>query len=180
MVPLYLQQTMGLSETAASQTASMFPLGSLVSVLCGGFIFDKLSRRATAWLMAGLLAIAAACVFTFYWMPNLNLAEGQPAKLSLGLLFVFGLCVSPCYYIPMSVYSIQAGGPHSGFLIALLDALAFGVNAAFYFFGGEWAERSWPLFLMILLGVCVFSVISTFLFMMGEARAEATESASAN
>ena len=177
MVPLYLQQTMGLSKAAASKTASAFPLGSLVSVLCGGYVFDRLSRRSMAWVMGGLLAIATGCVFVFYQMPNLNLAEGQPASLSLVLLFVFGLCVSPCYYIPMSVFSIEFGGPHSGFLVALLDALAFAANAAFYYYAGEWAEKSWGGFLIVLVGVCAVSAVATWLFLVGEARKQQTAEA---
>jgi len=170
MVPLYLTQTFELSESAASKTASAFPFGSLISVLVGGFVFDKLSRRATAWVMAVLLTVAALCVLTFYLMPQMNLTDAQLTLLSLALLFVFGLCVSPCYYIPMSVFSIEFGGPHSGFLIALLDALAFGVTAVFYFFAGDLAEHSWSLFLLVLFGVCLWAMLTTFLFLLGEAR----------
>ena len=170
MVPLYLVQTMGMSPAGASQTASAFPLGSLISVLAGGYLFDRLSRGATAWLMGFLLAVTAGCVLTFYFMPGMNLPESELVKLSLGLLFVFGMCVSPCYYIPMSVFSIEFGGRHSGFLIALLDALAFGVTAVFYFYAGTIAERSWGLFLLVLFGVCVWAMITTLLFMLGEAK----------
>ena len=67
-------------------------------------------------------------------------------SLALVLLFLFGLCVSPCYYIPMSVFSMEFGGPHSGFLIALLDAIAFGALAIFQFFGGAIAKTDWNLF----------------------------------
>lgn len=170
-VPLYLQQTMALTEAAASQTSSAFPLGSLISVLCGGYVFDRLSRRQTAWLMGLLLIVASACVLTFYAMPSLGLAGAQSVYLTIGLLFVFGLCVAPCYYIPMSVYSIEAGGPHSGFLVAKLDGLAFGVNAAFYYFAGGWTRnKDWGLFLLVLLGVCLLSAIMTLLFLLGEAR----------
>lgn len=170
MVPLYLVQTMGLTPAAASQTASAFPLGSLISVLVGGVVFDTLSRRATAWLMGFLLAVAAGCVFTFYLMPGLGLSADGLVTLSVGLLFVFGMCVSPCYYIPMSVFSIEFGGRHSGFLIALLDALAFGVTAIFYYFAGTIAEHSWEMFLQVLFAVCVWAMVTTLWFMLGEAK----------
>lgn len=194
MIPLYLTQTFNLSDSAASQVASAFPFGSLISVLVGGYVFDKLSRRSTAWVMAFLLTLAAGCILTFYLLPGMGmsaeeisqltpqqvseltvedlsgLSAGQLSGLSLGLLFLFGLCVSPCYYIPMSVFSIEFGGPHSGFLIALLDALAFGVTAVFYYFSGDLAERSWGLFLLVLFGVCVWAMLMTLLFMLGEAK----------
>jgi sugar phosphate permease len=63
MVPLFLQDTLHLSESDASWAASAFPLGSLISVLVGGYVFDKLSRGATAWVMGLLLAIATGCLW---------------------------------------------------------------------------------------------------------------------
>ncbi len=170
MVPLYLRDTLGLSVSRASMASSAFPFGSLFSVLAGGFVFDKLNRRSTAWLMGLLLAIASACILAFYLMPSFNLPEGATVYLSMSLLFVFGLCVSPCYYIPMSVFSIEFGGPHSGFLVSLLDALAFAATAAFYFFAGELADQSWGTFLMVLLAIALWSLVTTLLFMLGEAR----------
>ncbi len=174
-VPLYLQDTLQLSSAAAAMSASAFPFGSLISVLVGGYVFDKLSRRATAWLMGGLLAIATACIGAFLLMPKFGLQPDAAKSLALGLLFLFGLCVSPCYYIPMSVFSIEFGGPHSGFLIALLDALAFAANAVFYYFAGDVAQSSWGLFLSVLMTVSAWSLVTTFLFMLGEARRLATD-----
>ena len=170
MVPLYLKDTLGLTDASAAQASSAFPFGSLISVLVGGFVFDKMNRRWTAHLMAFLLTVAAGCILTFFLMPHFGFQPKQSLWLSIGLLFAFGLCVSPCYYIPMSVFSIEFGGPHSGFLVALLDALAFSATAAFYFFAGEWAEQSWGLFLSILLGIAVWSLLTTWRFMLGEAQ----------
>jgi sugar phosphate permease len=170
MVPLFLQDTLGLSAADASRAASAFPFGSLISVLIGGYVFDKLKRRTTAWVMGFLLAVATTCLLTFLKMPDFGLAGDWPLWLSLSLLFVFGLCVSPCYYIPMSVFSIEFGGPHSGFLIALLDALSFMATAIFYYYGGGLAEKSWYLFLTVLVAISIWSLVMTFFFLLGEAR----------
>jgi sugar phosphate permease len=175
MVPLFLQDTLHLSAADASRAASAFPFGSLISVLVGGYVFDKLNRGSTAWVMGLLLTIATGCLITFRMMPHFDLAAGSLLWLSLGLLFVFGLCVSPCYYIPMSVFSIEFGGPHSGFLIALLDAMSFAATAIFYYYGGGLAEQSWGLFLSVLLAISIWSVLTTFLFLRGEARVEAAK-----
>ncbi len=120
---------------------------------------------------------AAGCILTFYLMPRFDMQENVLIGLSLALLFVFGLCVSPCYYIPMSVFSIEFGGPHSGFLIALLDALAFGATAAFYYFAGDVAQRSWTLFLFLLLAVAVWSTLTMVFFLLGEAKKQVPEAA---
>lgn len=170
MVPLYLHDTLSLPVEQASMAASAFPFGSLISVLAGGYLFDKLDRKTTAWVMGALLLTASGCIATFLLMPQLGWSPDSLTSLSLVLLFVFGLCVSPCYYIPMSVFSIEFGGPHSGILVSLLDAMAFGANAIFYFFGGEIADGSWSAFLLVLLIVALCGVLATFLFMLREAR----------
>ena len=147
--------------------SSAFPFGSLISVLAGGYVFDKLSRNSTGSVMGVLLTLATGCIATLLSMPRFGMTPESLTYLSVALLFLFGLCVSPCYYIPMSVFSMEFGGPHSGFLIALLDAIAFGASFIFYF---AIAEADWKLFLAVLLVVSVWSLLTTFLFMRGEAR----------
>lgn len=170
MVPMYLNDTLGLPVAQASMASSAFPFGSLISVLIGGYVFDKLSRSSTAWVIGVLLTLATGCIMTFLLMPQFEMSDTSLTYLSLALLFLFGLCVSPCYYIPMSVFSIEFGGPHSGFLIALLDALAFGATAIFYYDAGAIAEASWNLFLSVLLVISLWSLLTTFFFMRRESR----------
>ncbi len=169
-VSIYLKQTLNISAAEASMAAAAFPAGSLISVLVGGYVFDKLSRAKMAVLMGGLLTLATGCVLSFYLMPNWNLDPKTAGDLSVALLFVFGLCVSPCYYIPMSVFSIEFGGIHSGFLIALLDVFGFGASAVFSYFAGGWADQSWSLFYAVLLAVAVWSLLTTFCFLLNESR----------
>jgi len=170
-LPLYLKDTQGLSAASASMAASAFPLGSLISVLIGGFVFDSLDRRIMAWVMGGLLLTATGCIVAFSIMPQWTLSEQSATLISLGLLFVFGLCVSPCYYIPVSVFSIDFGGPHSGFLVAILDAVGFSASAVFTVYGGRLADSyGWGRFLAALIAVCIWSVLTTFFFMQREAR----------
>jgi sugar phosphate permease len=161
-----LHDTLNMTPSGASMAASPFPFGSLISVLVGGFIFDKLSRRAMAWVMGGLLLVAAGCILTFYRMPSFGMPENALIGLSLALLFVFGLCVSPCYYIPMSVFSIEFGGPHSGFLISLIDALAFGATAAFYYYAGD-SERELDIISPPAVGHCGVVDIDNIRFSAG-------------
>lgn len=171
LVPMYLQDTLHLTEAQASRAASAFPLGSLISVLTGGFVFDKLKRRTTAWVMAGLLSIAAGCLLCFPMLAELKLTGTAAAVAPLGLLFLFGVCVSPCYYIPCSVFSIDFGGPRSGFLVSLLDAVGFAATAIFYYFGGSLIKTAgWNTFISLLATICAASAVATFLFMHRHAR----------
>jgi len=168
-VPLYLKDTLSLTVAQASMAASAFPLGSLVSVLAGGYVFDRLTRTQAARVFGLLLTVATGCIGTFLAMPYFGLTSASLTGLSVFLLFLFGVCVAPCYYIPMSVFAIEFGGPHSGFLIALLDAIAFGGNALFQLFAGRIAENSWQLFLAVLMAISVASLAMMFWFLWGEA-----------
>ena len=170
VVPVYLKESLSLSSAQASMAAAAFPFGSLFAVLAGGYVFDKLSRSTTAWIMGVLLTLATGCIAVFLLMPQLDMTTISKTYLSVVLLIVFGACVSPCYYLPMSVFSIEFGGPHSGFLIALLDAIAYGMSFLFYYYIAAPAidEGGWNLVLSLLLVISVWSLLTTFLFMRGE------------
>ncbi len=171
LAPMYLQDTLKLDTAAASRAASAFPLGSLLSVLAGGFVFDRLDRKRMAYVMAGLLLLATTCLVVFAKLPGWELNPTVAKILPIGLLFLFGLCLSPCYYIPVSVFSIGFGGRHSGFVVSLLDAIGFAATATFYYFGGGIAKESgWSAFLWVLVAVALWSLIATFAFMRREAR----------
>lgn len=170
-VPMYLQDVLQLEEAQASRAASAFPLGSLISVLVGGYVFDRLERKRMGIVMAGLLSVAVGCLVVFAALPKWGLSGTAAMLASLGLLFLFGLCVSPCYYIPVSVFSIDFGGRHSGFLVAILDAIGFAATATFYYFGGGIAQhQGWSVFLGVLAGVGAWSLVMTYFFMQREGR----------
>ena len=170
ILPLFLQDTLNMSDSGASVAASAFPWGSLLSVLAGGFLFDAMSGRRMAWAMGGLLFVATCCVGAFYAMQYYAPPTGTDVSLSVVILFIYGVCIAPCYYIPMSIFSIRFGGMHAGFLVALLDAIAFGGNAGFQLIGGELADRGWDQYLLLLGSVAFVSAVTMFAFMLGEAR----------
>ena len=171
VAPLYLRDVLQLDQADASRAASAIPLGSLISVLVGGFVFDKLDRKKMGLVMAALLAVATACLVMLAKLPDADLTGRWPLLAALTMLFLFGLCVSPCYYIPCSVFSIDFGGRHSGFLVAILDAIGFAATATFYFFGGGIAQhQGWPAFLTVLTTIAAWSLVMTYFFMQREGR----------
>jgi sugar phosphate permease len=171
-VPLYLNESLQISSADAALATSSFPIGSLISVLVGGFLFDKLSRKTLTRIMTVYLGAAVASLCFILAMPSLDLSAHEKVLSTLAALFVFGFTVSPAYYLPMSIFSIEYGGPHSGFLIALLDAVGFAASVVFSFVGGHIASQAggWVLFLTLLIGVAVFSWWMTVWFLNGEAR----------
>lgn len=172
IIPLYLTSALSLPPATASMASAAFPFGSLIAVLAGGYVFDKLSRGKTAWVMAFVLGVTACCIAVFLLMPHLDLGTTSKATISIALLVLFGATISPCYYLPMSVFSIEFGGDHSGFLISLLDAVAYGMSFLFYYFGvaPAVAQGGWNLVLSLLLMISVWSALMTFFFMRGESQ----------
>jgi sugar phosphate permease len=174
-VPLYLNESLSMSTADAALATSSFPIGSLVSVLVGGFIFDKLSRKTVTKIMAIYLGIAVSSLLFILYLPQFPLLSAQQKiYATLAALFIFGFMVSPAYYLPMSIFSIEFGGPHSGFLIALLDAIGFGASVAFSFVGGRMAGEAggWVRFLTLLIAIAIFSWGITVWFLKGESNAK--------
>ena len=171
-VPVYLNRALNLSESASSVTSTAFPAGSFVAVLFGGFIYDAVSQRKTAVVMGSLLLVATACIGVFPILQVADLSQSKIIAVVLVTLFIFGACIAPCYYIPMSVYSIRAGGLRAGFLVSLLDGIAFGINAVFQFRAGRVADSSWNQFFLLLGGIALISAVTMYIFLLGEAQQE--------
>ena len=112
MVPSYLSDTLDLPVEQASMAASAFPFGSLISVLVGGFVFDKLNRNTMAWMMGGLLLLASACLGTFLaHAPMEHDAAIFDLLVALAAVSVRPLHLAPAITFRWSVFSIEFGGP---------------------------------------------------------------------
>jgi len=177
-VPLYLQGNFDLGDdpiemaSRAATASAAFPAGSLLGVLAGGFLFDGVSRRNRRGVLGGMLVVAVLCILGLMWVPNSGLPASQGYWITLGVIFLFGLAISPAYYLPMSVFSIEFGGIHSGVLICLIDAAGFGAGTLFGFVGGRIArEYGWGYFMSLLLVVAIAAVVLMVAFLHAEYRA---------
>jgi len=175
-VPVYLQENLDLSSSRAATASAVFPAGSLLAVLIGGFLHDKVSRSRRRLVFGAMLAVAVLCIEMLMWMPDLEMSANHNYWATLGIIFLFGLSISPAYYLPMSVFSVEYGGPHSGMLISLIDAAGFGAAMVFSFAGGEIAEaqNGWSTFMMLLSITAVAAAVLTVAFLHAEYRAECT------
>jgi sugar phosphate permease len=169
LAPMFLHDQLQLTAPQASRVASAFPLGSLIAVLAGGYVFDRLGHRRMAAVTALLLSVATGSLLLLARLTPTALM-GCPAWIVASLIFlVLGLCLSPCYYIPASVFSMEFGGRHSGFLVSLLDALGFATTAVFYYFAGRGIEtHGWSGFLAVLAGIAIWSLVTTSGFLWNE------------
>jgi sugar phosphate permease len=165
-IPQYLEETFHLTDSAAVGYSAAFPAGSFASMLVGGFVYDKLTKRGVMGVLSATLVIATCCV-TFLWLlpnPNVNSSVGiVPAIIAI---FLLGMAISPAYYLPMSVFSIHFGGKHCGVLVGLIDACGYGLAIVFLLVGSDVAQYyGWSNLLAILVGVSVVALIVTTLFL---------------
>jgi sugar phosphate permease len=168
-IPIFLSETFSLQPAQAGLASSAFPLGCLVAVFGGGFVYDKLSKKNIIYAMGASLAIAVLCLLGLRLLGEVDFGNGLELILTISLIFVFGFAISPAYYIPMSVFSIGFGGKHCGLLVGLIDAFAYFGAMMFDFIGGAVAnkEGGWEDFILILIvtSIAAAIIMTTFLYL---------------
>lgn len=167
-IPIYLSETFSLAPAQAGIASAAFPLGCLIAVFTGGFVYDRLSRKNIIFVFGATLIVAVLSLLSLWYLGAIEWNSQLELILTIALIFIFGFAISPSYYIPMSVFSINFGGKHCGLLVGLIDALAYFGAMTFDFIGGEVAnkEGGWQDFLLILIVTSVLSTIImvTFLY----------------
>ncbi len=173
-IPIYLKETFGLTAGIAAITSSAFPIGCLISVLAGGFVFDALSKKRRIFVLGGMMVFSVLCVALLLALPKLGLTGDFSLWAALLAIMFYGLAIAPCYYIPMSVFSIDFGGARCGVLVGIIDAVGYLAAMAFDFLGGAVADEvdGWHQFLTILLSVSILGSVTLPLFLLLDYRAE--------
>ena len=173
-IPIYLKETFGLSAGIAAITSSAFPIGCLISVLAGGFVFDLLSKKKRIFVLGGMMVFAVFCVALLLLLPKAGLTGNFGLWTALLAIMFYGLAIAPCYYIPMSVFSVDFGGTRCGVLVGIIDAAGYLAAMAFDFLGGAVADKvdGWHQFLEILLSVSILGSVALPLFLLCDYRAQ--------
>jgi sugar phosphate permease len=167
-IPIYLKETFGLTAGIAAITSSAFPIGCLISVLAGGFVFDLLSKKNRIFVLGGMMVLAVCCVALLLALPTLGLTGDFGLWTALFAIMLYGLAIAPCYYIPMSVFSVDFGGTRCGVLVGIIDAAGYLAAMAFDFLGGAVADEvdGWHQFVTILLSVSILGSVTLPLFLL--------------
>jgi len=167
-LPLYLKEMFNLSPGKAGIASSVFPLGSMFSIVIGGFIFDKLTKKQRIFVLGGMMTLATGCIITLLWLPESNIQETSLLSIGLSAIMIFGLMIAPCYLIPMSVFSLDFGGKHCGVLVGIIDAAGYSASMIFEFLGGAVADQvdGWQQFLHIILNVSIIGTVTLILFLV--------------
>ena len=170
-VPMFIKETLDISEANAVMTASAFPIGSVVSVLAGGYVFDALPTKTMTKIIGFLLGIAVLCIVVIYNLSYFSFSLPINILVIYICLFGFGLSVAPAYYLPMSIFSIKYGGPFSGILVSILDIGGFFASAIFGIIIGRVADSmGWGQVLLLLMLMGIITLILTVWFLHNESK----------
>jgi sugar phosphate permease len=118
LMPLFLVESVGLSQQAAASVATAYPLGAIVSMVASGVLFDKLgdSGRAVMFGLQNVLAIAS-----FQLLP----AASSPAVVAAAMFTAMVGTAPTIFLAPSGLLSRLASPRYSGTVIGLCDAPGF-------------------------------------------------------
>jgi sugar phosphate permease len=169
-VAVYLMESYQLTPSQAAMASTVFPIGSLTGLLASIAFYDRFSKRGIRTVLTIALIVSLLSVLTLQYLPLFNFSVEINYLVALGAIFLFAFSISPAYYLPMSIFSIEYGGPHSATLVCLIDAFGFAASATFGFVGGRLAdsEGGWTSFMNMLILISAVGIISVWAFMHSE------------
>ena len=126
-LPAYLLKVHKLTPSQAAMGSSIMPLGALAGLILSIFFYDRFSKKQLRIILGVTLVIATLALLTLKNLSFFELDQGATLILAMALIFIFGLTISPAYYIPMSIFSIEFGGPHSATLVSV-DVEGIGIE----------------------------------------------------
>ena len=172
-VSVYLMETYHLTPSQAAMASTVFPVGSLVGLLASIAFYDRFSKGGIRTVLTIALLLSLFSVLTLKYLPLFNLSKELNYLVALGAIFIFAFSISPAYYLPMSIFSIEYGGRHSATLVCLIDAFGFAASATFAFIGGRLADSAggWSSFMNMLILISFVGIISVWAFMHSEYKA---------
>lgn len=172
-VAVYLMESYQLTPSQAAMASTVFPVGSLTGLLASIAFYDRFSKKGIRAVLTIALILSLLSVLTLQYLPLFNLIAELNYTVALIAIFLFAFSISPAYYLPMSIFSIEYGGPHSATLVCLIDAFGFAASATFAFIGGRLADSAdgWSNFMNMLIFISAAGVISVWAFMHSEYKA---------
>jgi OPA family glycerol-3-phosphate transporter-like MFS transporter len=165
-LPLYLTSFEGVSSARAASWASAFPIGCLLALVVGGFVYDSVSRKGRIGLLGGLLGGTSVCVIALWSLKGLPMIPGALIfPLAIVILFFYGLTLAPVYYLPASVFSNEFGGRHCGLLVGLVDVAAYSASMLYLVAGGRMVVNwGWQSMIQLFLVIAVIATLITMWF----------------
>jgi OPA family glycerol-3-phosphate transporter-like MFS transporter len=165
-LPLYLTSFEGVSSAQAGSWASAFPIGCLLALVVGGFVYDGVSRKGRVGLLGGLLGATCVCIAALWSLKGLPMIpDALIFPLAIVILFFYGLTLAPVYYLPASVFSNEFGGRHCGLLVGLVDVAAYSASMLYLVAGGRMVVNwGWQSMIQLFLVIAVIAALITMWF----------------
>jgi sugar phosphate permease len=171
-LPLYLSSFEGVSSAQAGSWASAFPIGCLLALIAGGFVYDRVSRKGRIGLLGGLLGGTCLCVAALWCLKGFPAISGALIlPLATVILFFYGFTLAPAYYLPASVFSNEFGGRHCGFLVGLLDVAGYTASTLYLVAGGRMVVSwGWQSMIQLFFVIALLATLITIWFTLEDHR----------
>jgi sugar phosphate permease len=165
-LPLYLTSFEGVSSAQAGSWASAFPIGCLLALVGGGFLYDRVSRKGRIGLLGGLLGATCVCVAALWCLKGLPMIpDSFKFPLAIVMLFFYGFTLAPVYYLPASIFANEFGGKHCAFLIGLVDVAGYSASMLYLIAGGRMVKTwGWQSMIQLFLVIAVIATLVTIWF----------------
>ncbi len=165
-LPLYLTSFEGVSSAQAGSWAAAFPIGCLLALVGGGFLYDSVSRKGRIGLLGGLLGATCVCVAALWSLKGLPMIpDSFKFPLAIAILFFYGFTLAPAYYLPASIFSNEFGGKHCGLLVGLVDVAAYSASLLYLVAGGRMVVNwGWQSMIQLFLVIAVLATLITIWF----------------
>ncbi|CAH1271883.1 SLC37A2 [Branchiostoma lanceolatum] len=117
-MPLYFKEALHLTPGQAAQAAALAPAGAIVSLVIGGFLYDRLRRQEKCFMMSTFLVITVVCIATLWRYNDLDI------KLAVVVAFFLGFSVTTPFFLPITIFYMSFGGKrHTPTVTGILDCL---------------------------------------------------------
>ncbi len=165
-LPLYLTSFEGVSSAQAGSWASAFPIGCLLALIGGGFLYDRVSRKGRVGLLGGLLGATCVCVAALWCLKGLPMIpDSLKFPLAIVILFFYGFTLAPVYYLPASIFSNEFGGKHCALLVGLVDVAGYSASMLYLVAGGRMVKTwGWQSMIQLFLVIAVVATLITIWF----------------
>jgi OPA family glycerol-3-phosphate transporter-like MFS transporter len=165
-LPLYLTSFEGVLSAQAGSWASAFPIGCLLALVGGGFLYDRVSRKGRVGLLGGLLGATCVSITALWCLKELPMIpDSSKFPLAIVILFFYGFTLAPVYYLPASIFANEFGGKHCAFLIGLVDVAGYSASMLYLVAGGRMVKTwGWQSMIQLFLVIAVFATLITIWF----------------
>jgi sugar phosphate permease len=130
-VPLYFSQVYNLSPSVSSMISSICIGGSILSVLLGGIIYDRLGDKLRMIFMVLCFLFASLCISILAGFSHLLPFQASVVLFSMMYIFL----VTP-FYLVQGLFAVDYGGKHCGILLGLTDGGSYLGGILFSSLGG--------------------------------------------